>query len=77
MQKGKIPKLDEILEDSEEEPEPDMVIEVPQKKVKLIVGPGGEKIKVIERKSKARLQVHHSALSPCLLVFSLDAADAL
>ena len=34
-----------------------MVLEVPVKKVKLVVGPGGERIKVIERKSKARLQV--------------------
>lgn len=57
MQEGKIPKLDEILDDSEEEPEPDAVIEIPLKKVKLVVGPGGEKIKLIEKKSKARLQV--------------------
>lgn len=57
MQEGKkLPKLTDILE-SDEEPEPDVVIEVPLKKVKLVVGPGGEKIKVIERKSKARLQV--------------------
>ncbi len=56
-QEGKIPKLDEILEDSDEEPEPDAVIEVPLKKVKLVVGPGGEKIRLIEKKSKARLQV--------------------
>lgn len=57
MQEGKIPKLDEILDDSDEEPEPDAVIEIPLKKVKLVVGPGGEKIKLIEKKSKARLQV--------------------
>ncbi len=57
MQEGKkLPKLTEILE-SDDEPEPDLVLEVPVKKVKLVVGPGGEKIKVIERKSKARLQV--------------------
>jgi hypothetical protein len=52
-----MPTLEDILEDSEEEPEPDAVVEVPLKKVKLIVGPGGERIKLIERKSKARLQV--------------------
>ena len=57
MQEGKkLPKLTDILE-SDDEPEPDVVLEVPIKKVKLVVGPGGEKIKVIERKSKARLQV--------------------
>ena len=33
-----------------------MVLEVPLKKVKLVIGPGGERIKLIERKSKARLQ---------------------
>lgn len=56
-QEGKIPKLNEILEDSDEEPEPDAVVEVPLKKVKLVVGPGGERIRLIEKKSKARLQV--------------------
>ena len=57
MQEGKkLPKLTDILE-SDDEPEPDLVMEVPLKKVKLVVGPGGERIKVIERKSKARLQV--------------------
>ena len=57
MQEGKkLPKLTDILE-SDDEPEPDVVLEVPLKKVKLVVGPGGERIKVIERKSKARLQV--------------------
>ncbi len=61
MQEGKkLPKLTDILE-SDDEPEPDVVLEVPLKKVKLVVGPGGEKIKVIERKSKARLQVRASA----------------
>ncbi|EIE20889.1 DnaJ-domain-containing protein [Coccomyxa subellipsoidea C-169] len=57
LAEGKIPKLDEILDDSDEEPEPDAVIEIPLKKVKLVVGPGGEKIKLIEKKSKARLQI--------------------
>ena len=57
MQEGKkLPKLTDIME-SDDEPEPDVVLEVPLKKVKLVVGPGGERIKVIERKSKARLQV--------------------
>ena len=56
MQDGKkLPKLTDILE-SDDEPEPDVVLEVPLKKVKLVIGPGGERIKLIERKSKARLQ---------------------
>jgi hypothetical protein len=60
-QKGKIPKLDDILEDSDEEPEPDVVVDVPHHKVKLVVGPGGDRIRLIERKSKARLQVSCSS----------------
>ena len=64
MQEGKkLPKLTEILE-SDDEPEPDVVLEVPVKKVKMVVGPGGERIKLIERKSKARLQVR--AMFCCL-----------
>jgi len=56
VQDGKIPKLDAILAESESEEEPDMVIEVPANKVKLMVGPGGERIKLIQRKSKCRVQ---------------------
>ena len=63
MQDGKkLPKLTDILE-SDDEPEPDVVLEVPLKKVKLVIGPGGERIKLIERKSKARLQA--CSLLPC------------
>lgn len=57
MQEGKVPKLDKILEDSDEEELPDQEIQVPEHKVKLIVGPGGEKIKHIQRKSKCQIQV--------------------
>ena len=65
MQDGKkLPKLTDILE-SDDEPEPDMVLEVPLKKVKLVVGPGGERIKLIERKSKARLQACGLLLCDC------------
>lgn len=60
-----MPKLDEILDDSDEEPEPDAVMEIPLKKVKLVVGPGGEKIRLIEKKSKARLQVCLPLNSAC------------
>ena len=57
LQTGTIPKLSVILEDSDEEEEPDAIVVVPHKKVKLVVGPGGEKIKHIQHKSKCRLQV--------------------
>ena len=40
----------------DEEDIPDEVIEVPTTKVKLIVGQGGENIKLIQKKSKCRLQ---------------------
>lgn len=45
------------MEESDEEEQPDAEIQVPEHKVKLVVGPGGEKIKHIQRKSKCRLQV--------------------
>ena len=57
MQEGKVPKLDKILEDSDDEILPDQEIQVPEHKVKLIVGQGGEKIKYIQRKSKCQIQV--------------------
>lgn len=57
LQEGKVPKLDKILEDSDEEELPDQEIQVPEHKVKLIVGAGGEKIKFIQRKSKCQIQV--------------------
>ena len=45
------------LDDVDEEEKPDEEIEVPDNKVKLIIGAGGENIKRIQKKSKARLQV--------------------
>ena len=36
---------------------PDVEIKIPANKVKYMVGQGGEKIKWIQRKSKARVQV--------------------
>jgi polyribonucleotide nucleotidyltransferase len=33
------------------------LLQIPTHKVKLVVGPGGEKIKFIQRKSKCRIQV--------------------
>ena len=58
FQNGQIPKLSALEVDSDSEEEPDAVIHVPINKVKLVVGPGGEKIKHIQRKSKCRLQVN-------------------
>lgn len=46
-----------MLDDVDDEEKPDEEIEVPDNKVKLIIGAGGENIKKIQKKSKARLQV--------------------
>lgn len=58
-----IPPLQAILDDSDEEEKPDVEIQIPTNKVKLMVGPGGEKIKHIQRKSKCRIQVPASTAS--------------
>uniref|UniRef100_A0A1D1ZYA6 J domain-containing protein n=1 Tax=Auxenochlorella protothecoides TaxID=3075 RepID=A0A1D1ZYA6_AUXPR len=56
LAKGKLPKaLEELIQDDQEET-PDEIIEIPSNKVKLVVGPAGEKIKFIQRKSKCRIQ---------------------
>lgn len=39
------------------EDEPDLVIQIPKSKVKLVVGPNGTTIGTIQRKSKARVQI--------------------
>ena len=71
MQEGKVPKLDKILEDSDDEILPDQEIQVPEHKVKLIVGPGGEKIKYIQRKTKCQIQVEsQSQQNSCFLLSS-------
>ncbi|GIL78746.1 hypothetical protein Vretimale_355 [Volvox reticuliferus] len=57
---GKAPPPLEILEESDDDDpdaNPDMEIQIPANKVKLMIGPGGEKIKEIQRKSKCRIQV--------------------
>lgn len=51
-----------VVDDSDSEDEPDVTIKVPAHKVKLIIGAGGEKIKWIQRKSKARVQVCSSGV---------------
>jgi polyribonucleotide nucleotidyltransferase len=54
---GKVPKaLEELIKDEDEE-KADMELQIPAHKIKLMVGPGGEKIKFIQRKTKCRIQV--------------------
>jgi hypothetical protein len=56
LQAGKLPKaLAELIADEEEEA-PDMLIQLPANKVKLVIGAGGEKVKLIQRKTKCRIQ---------------------
>ena len=43
--------------DAETEDRPDECIELPDNKVKLVIGAGGENIKRIQKKSNCRLQV--------------------
>lgn len=55
-QKGKIPKaLEDLIRDEEEET-PDLVLEIPANKVKLVIGPGGERVKLIQKRTKCRVQ---------------------
>lgn len=51
-----LPSLKALVESDSEE-EPDLEIKIPSNKVKLVIGAGGEKIKEIQKKSKARIQV--------------------
>lgn len=61
---GKKPTaLPKDLEGSESEEEADVEIQIPEHKVKLIIGAGGDKIKHIQRKSKCRVQVSCCAWS--------------
>ncbi|GLC39744.1 hypothetical protein PLESTB_001958100 [Pleodorina starrii] len=57
---GKAPPPLKVLEESEDDDpdaNPDLEIQIPANKVKLMIGPGGEKIKEIQKKSKCRVQV--------------------
>lgn len=52
-----------MLEELEEEEEkPDLEIQIPANKVKLMIGPGGTKIGEIQKKSKARVQVREEGV---------------
>ena len=48
--------MQELIGEDQEE-EPDMEIEIPTNKVKVMMGVGGEKIKMIQKKSKCRVQI--------------------
>lgn len=53
---GALPRsLASILEEEEEE-RPDMELVVPTHKMKLVVGPGGETIRAIQKRTKCRIQ---------------------
>ena len=62
LQKGKpvVAAAGCLDEEEDEEAEPDLEIEVPKHKVKLIIGAGGENIKQIQRRTKTRIQVRSS-----------------
>lgn len=58
----KLPKEPAVAGDSDSEEEtPDEEFEIPAHKVKLMIGAGGEKIKLIQRRTKARIQVKKDA----------------
>jgi hypothetical protein len=60
MARGRLPKsLEDLIRDEEEE-RPDMTLEVPAAKVKLVIGAGGERIRQIERRTRCRVQVAKS-----------------
>ena len=55
----------ELIADDDEE-KPDLELEIPSNKLKLVIGPGGETIKQIEKRSKCRIQ--HSKAAADLTV---------
>ena len=57
MAKGENIKKPDILEESDDEEVPDLEIQIPTSKVKLLVGPNGTTIGSIQRNSKARVQI--------------------
>lgn len=64
LQKGKpvVPGAGCLEEEEDEEAEPDLVVEVPKHKVKLIIGAGGENIKQVQRRTHTRIQVRSITL---------------
>jgi hypothetical protein len=55
-----VPKvLQELIADDEEE-RPDVEIQIPAGKLKLVIGPGGDKIKEIQKRSRCRIQTTKS-----------------
>jgi hypothetical protein len=61
VKRGQIPKsLKELIEDADVEDRPDLEVAIPAKAVKRVIGPSGETIKGIEKKSGCRIQVKKS-----------------
>lgn len=61
MKRGQIPKsLRELIEDPDAEDRPDLEVTIPAKAVKRVIGPSGEIVKGIEKKSGCRIQVKKS-----------------
>eukprot|EP00879_Flechtneria_rotunda_P013246 GHRR01013831.1.p1 GENE.GHRR01013831.1~~GHRR01013831.1.p1 ORF type:complete len:392 (+),score=150.40 GHRR01013831.1:52-1176(+) len=54
---GKKLPSEKVLEEDSDEETPDLEIQIPTSRVKLLVGPGGATIKDIQKKSKARIQI--------------------
>ena len=52
-----IPALKALQEEEEEEPPADLEIRIPTSKVKLVIGPGGSKVKEIQDRTKCRVQI--------------------
>jgi len=62
LEKGKLPKsLEDLIKDEEEE-RPDMEVQIPSNKLKLVIGPGGETIKSIEKRSRCKIQHSKDAM---------------
>lgn len=56
LSKGRIPKAIEDLLNDDLEPVADMEIQIPANKLKMVIGPKGENVKQIERKTKCKVQ---------------------
>ena len=63
MKRGQIPKALKELIDDEDEERPDLEVTIPAKAVKRVIGPSGETIKGMEKKSGCKIQVKKSDMS--------------
>ena len=64
MKRGQIPKaLKDLIEDPDAEERADLEVSIPAKAVKRVIGPSGETVKGMEKKSGCRIQVKKSDMS--------------